>query len=86
MLAGRGRIALDLPVTEWRLRVNRARHPGGTPHGDIAIAAATLADFRADPADRLIVATAMAIDASLVTADDRILGRRGTLACHDARR
>ena len=40
--------------------------------GTIAIAAAQLADFHGDPADRLIVASALAADATLLTADRRI--------------
>ena len=40
----------------------------------------------ADPADRFIVATAMATGATLVTADHRILRWPGTLNRHDARR
>lgn len=41
--------------------------------GDAALAAAGLEAFHADPADRFIVATALASAASLVTADSRML-------------
>ena len=39
-----------------------------------------------DPIDRLIVATALERGATLVTADEWLLGWRGTLERHDARR
>ena len=42
--------------------------------------------FPADPADRIIVATALAQRATLVTADAAILGWPGELQRHDARR
>ena len=47
--------------------------------GEIGIRAATLPDFHADPADRLIVATALE-GHRLVTADKRILGWPGRLS------
>ena len=52
--------------------------------GDIGIRANALPDFHADPADRIIVATAMG-GHRLVTADERILGWDGNLARLDAR-
>ena len=51
--------------------------------GGIGIRAATLPDFRADPADRLIVATALE-GHRLVTADRRILDWPGQLSRLDA--
>src|SRR4029077_20823355 len=47
--------------------------------GDAAIAATTLPDFHGDPADRVIVASAQALDAGLVTANDRVLRWPGPL-------
>jgi len=41
--------------------------------GSIAISAAQLQDLRGDPADRFIAATAIAHDATLMTADARLL-------------
>ena len=43
--------------------------------GDIAILAVRL-DLHSDPADRFIAATAIAHDATLMTADESLLGRR----------
>lgn len=54
-------------------------------NGEIAIAAAGL-DLHGDPADRFIVATAMAHGATLVTADKALLKWRGKLARQDATR
>ena len=42
--------------------------------------------FPADPADRIIAATALAQQGLLVTADAAIIGWRGELRRHDARR
>ncbi|MBF8299558.1 MAG: toxin of toxin-antitoxin system [Dehalococcoidia bacterium] len=52
---------------------------------EVGIAAADLAEFHRDPADRFIVATALGCDFSLVTADERILRWPGTLVRHNAR-
>lgn len=54
--------------------------------GAVGIAAAQLARFHPDPADRMIVATALSVGATLVTADDAILNWSGPLRTHDARR
>ena len=53
--------------------------------GEIGIRANTLADFHADPADRIIVATALE-GHELITADERILDWPGQLSRLDARR
>ena len=86
MLAQAERIEIALPPSEWRLRVVRLGIHEAPLSGDVAIAAATLPDFHPDPADRFIVASARALDASLVTADDRILRWSGSLIRHDARK
>lgn len=86
MLVDRGRIAFDQSVERWRLRVLALGVRELPLTGDIAIAAARLGDLHGYPADRIIVATGMAAGATLVTADDRILGWHGTLKRQDARR
>ena len=48
-------------------------------NGANAVAACALKAFQADPADRFIVATALARDATLLTADQAILGWSGPL-------
>jgi PIN domain nuclease of toxin-antitoxin system len=86
MLADRGRVALEPSVEQWRLRVLGIGVQEIPLTGDIAIAAARLPDLHADPADRIIVATGIASDAILMTADERILGWTGALRRRDARR
>jgi PIN domain nuclease of toxin-antitoxin system len=86
MLADRGRIALEPSLEQWRLRVLALGIQEVPLTGDIAIAASRLAGLHADPADRIIVATGLASDAILVTADERILGWTGELRRRDARR
>jgi PIN domain nuclease of toxin-antitoxin system len=52
--------------------------------GEIAILAGELHSLHADPADRFIAATAIAHDATLVTADDRLLRWRHSVRRHNA--
>jgi PIN domain nuclease of toxin-antitoxin system len=52
--------------------------------GDIAILAAELEGLHGDPADRIIAATAIAHDATLMTADDKLLRWRHRLKRQDA--
>ena len=47
--------------------------------------AVDIADFHADPADRIILATAVLNGLTLITADERILDWPGQLLRHDAR-
>jgi PIN domain nuclease of toxin-antitoxin system len=84
LLVARGRLRVREPVASWRhelLERGIVELPLG---GGTCIAAARLQDFHADPADRFIVATAQAIGATLITADQRILGWTGQLDRHDA--
>ena len=52
--------------------------------GDICILAGELENLHADPADRLIAATAIAHDATLMTADERLLRWRYVLRRQNA--
>jgi PIN domain nuclease of toxin-antitoxin system len=54
--------------------------------GAVAIRASALEDFHKDPWDRMISATALVHDASLVTADRVILAWTGVLNCINARK
>jgi PIN domain nuclease of toxin-antitoxin system len=83
-LVRKGRIVLDMPVEQWRLRVLGLGVQEVALTGDIAIAAAELDGFHADPADRIIAATANLMDGILVTADQRILEWKGALRRQDA--
>ena len=79
MLVDKGRITLADDIFAWR-REHLEQGVVEIPiDGEIGIRAAGLPDFHADPADRLIVATALA-GHRLVTSDRRILGWSGSLS------
>ena len=80
-----GRITLPMATLDWRASLLAAGMREVPLDGEIAIAAVELPDFHKDPADRLIVATALDEDARLVTSDTRILAWPGPLARLDAR-
>jgi PIN domain nuclease of toxin-antitoxin system len=85
MLVAKQRLRMSQPLAGWRrewLQQGLIELPLA---GAIGIAAAFLADFHADPADRWIVATARDLDATLLTADDKILAWTGRLDRQDAR-
>ena len=84
MLQQRGRIDLP-PLGPWREELLDMGLREVAVDGKIGLAAAGLHDFHPDPADRLIVATAIARAATLVTADARILDWQAELARVDAR-
>ncbi len=75
MLIAKGRITLGMDVTEWLSAVLAV--PGVTLlplSAEIALDSTRLpGEFHDDPADRMVVATARAENAPLVTADRRIL-------------
>ena len=84
MLRAKGRISYPEDVGRWRLEQLGQGLVEIPVDGDIGIRANALADFHADPADRIIVATAMG-GHRLVTADERILIWGGGLDRLDAR-
>lgn len=74
LLASRGRLQLTLDVTEWIARTD-ALAPVRFVPVDNAIAVRSVRlppPFHADPADRIIVATALHLGAALVTRDRRM--------------
>ncbi len=75
MLHDRGRIRLAMPLREWLERATAppiVRRQGISPA--IAVAVAALPDsFHRDPADRILVATAQVLGATLLTQDRRII-------------
>lgn len=84
MLKQKGRIRFTEDVASWRhsqLEQGLVEMP---LTGLIGIRAAELADLHADPADRIIVATALE-GHRLLTADTRILNWPGQLNKLDAR-
>ena len=73
MLIGKGRVRLDRPTSAWVndfLAADRVAVAELTPV--IAVEAAELAAFHGDPADRMIVASAISAGISLVTKDAKI--------------
>jgi PIN domain nuclease of toxin-antitoxin system len=73
MLVDHGRLVLAMEVAQWLATVSKIRGLQFMPvDTDIAVQAVALADFHKDPADRMIVATARKLSASLVTKDEKI--------------
>ncbi len=72
MLAERGRLRLALDVRDWLCRCEELPFLTFVPvNNAIAVESVRLPDFpHADPADRIIAATAMSLGAALVTKDD----------------
>ena len=84
MLRAKDRLDSPADVATWRRELLGQGLIEIPMDGDIGIRANALADFHADPADRIIVATAMG-GHRLVTADERILSWAGNLDRLDAR-
>ena len=78
MLVSRGRFELDLNLDDWRETLIGGGLVEIPLTGDIAIRAGRLPNLHGDPADRIIVATALE-DHHLVTADRIILNWQGEL-------
>lgn len=85
LLQSRGRIRVPAANDEWRAQLLAAGLIEFPVDGSIAIRAVELGGLPEDPADRLIVATALHHGAALVTADERLLEWDHPLTRHDAR-
>lgn len=81
----KGKFGLATSITDWRAHVLRLGIREVPIDGTIGIAANELKDFHSDPADRLIMATALRLGASLATSDARLLAWKGPISCVDAR-
>jgi PIN domain nuclease of toxin-antitoxin system len=86
MLVQKRRLEIQMGVSQWRKSLidNGLKEVNLT--GDIAICSASLNDFHGDPADRMIVATAISLNATLCTADEKILDWNQSVARLDARK
>ena len=84
MLAQRGRVVLPVVVDRWRADWLQAGLIEIPIDGRIALLSCDLADFHRDPADRFIVATALAANLPLMTADQKILDWDGKLERYSA--
>lgn len=75
MLVTRNRLKLTMPVANWIETSEALRFVNFVPvTNSIALRAVSLpAPFHNDPADRIIVSTAMTLGAMLITKDDHIL-------------
>ncbi len=85
MLVEKRRLDLDLSPAAMRLKTLQQGIVEIPLNGELAIAAAGLKRFHGDPADRMIVATALAAGATLITADKTILRWKGPLQTANAR-
>jgi len=85
MLQRRGRLRLRSAARAWRDELVDLGLEEIPVTGDLGIAAVELEGLHDDPADRIIVATAAANRAMLLTAGGRILDWPGTVSRHDAR-
>lgn len=85
LLIARRRLKTRSDPVEFRQRVLSGGAMELPVTGAIGIAAVALDLPHGDPADRIIVATALAHDATLLTADRRLLDWGGRLKRHDAR-
>jgi PIN domain nuclease of toxin-antitoxin system len=84
-LIKRGRLELEAPIRVWRDELLGQGVLEVPVDGQLAIQAVDLEGLHRDPADRLIVATALTIDATLLTADERLLAWPGPLRRLNAR-
>ncbi len=73
LLVRRGRLELTMEVGDWIARSEALPFLGFVPVDNrIALRSVELAGLHDDPADRIIVATALALGARLVTRDRRL--------------
>jgi PIN domain nuclease of toxin-antitoxin system len=77
LLVTRTRLQLNCPPAQLRAELLDTGVLELPLTGEMALLAVELKNLHGDPADRFITATAMAHDATLITADDRLLRWRG---------
>lgn len=85
-LVRKGRLEQRIEMSAWRRDLLSMGVLELPVTGAVAIQAAALADFHKDPWDRMIVATGLVHEATLVTADREILRWNGVLDRVDARK
>ncbi len=76
-LVAQDRLTFEGDLSEWRVSLLNSGFTELSVDGVVALTAAELQDFEGDPVDRMISATAIAEEARLVTADQRLLSQRG---------
>ncbi|MEK0084802.1 type II toxin-antitoxin system VapC family toxin [Benzoatithermus flavus] len=85
LFVAQGNLRVRLPVERWRTDPMQNGIRERMIDGALAIAAIQPDGLHKDPADRLIVATALSLDATLLTADEHILAWPGPPRRLDAR-
>lgn len=85
MLVQRRRLRFDRNLKVWRLDQLASGLTEIEVDGEIGILSNELDWDHRDPVDRLIVATALAYDLTLVSADEKILAWNGIAKTVDAR-
>ncbi len=74
MLEKKQRIELPLPVEQWLKEATTGSEVDVFPITcDISCLAGTLPEYHKDPADRIIIATAITMAAPVVTKDEKLL-------------
>ena len=86
MLVEKGRLEMQMDVDSWRQQLIAKGLQEIALTGNTAINSATLKNFHGNPADRMIVATAIHLTATLCTADNKILSWINDLLRLDARK
>lgn len=84
MLIAKGRLQALMPPADLRTRLLDTGVNELALTGEIALLAAGLDGLHGDPADRFIAASAIVHQATLVTADERLLGWKHSLKRQDA--
>ncbi|MEQ8860355.1 MAG: type II toxin-antitoxin system VapC family toxin [Pseudomonadales bacterium] len=85
MLRQKARLKTSLDLASWRRDLLTAGLVELAVDGATGIEATRLEQLHGDPADRIILATAIRNGATLLTADQRLLDWPGTLPRQDAR-
>jgi PIN domain nuclease of toxin-antitoxin system len=83
-LCRRGRLKIGQPIAIWRRSLFDLGLQEVPLDGEIAIVAGELEGLHGDPADRIVIATSIHSDATLLTADQSILDWTGSLRRLDA--
>ena len=83
-LCRRGRLKIGQPIGIWRRSLFDLGLQEVPLDGEAAIVAGELEDLHGDPSDRIIIATSILSNATLLTADQAILSWTGSLQRLDA--
>jgi len=85
-IASARRVDFGMPLDRWRTGLLTGGFVEWPVTGEIALSATKLPRVIRDPFDRMIIATALVHDATLLTADGAILDAKLPIRCEDATR